>query len=231
LKSFFDKLNLRPAERRLVIIVGIIVFLIVNWIFVWPQFSEWGKIKNRKKAALELEHIYNREIQNIRIYAARLGELEEQGVSVQPEDQALNLAKTVYQEAALTGVQVNGWNPIRSTLISSTGKTNQFFDEQSGTLNIITEEKGLVDFLFRLGSGGSMIRVRSMNLQPDAPKNKLVGSIQLVASYQKKAPPKIVPSAPTTSAKSGSTNAAPKPASPFAKTTNAPPKTNSPSTK
>ena len=47
-KSLFDKLNLRPNERRLVIIVLIVVFIILNFIFVWPRFGDWGKIKARR---------------------------------------------------------------------------------------------------------------------------------------------------------------------------------------
>ena len=50
-KSLFDKLNLRPNERRLVIIVLIVVFIILNFIFVWPRFGDWGKIKARRTIA------------------------------------------------------------------------------------------------------------------------------------------------------------------------------------
>jgi hypothetical protein len=42
-----------------------------------------------------------------------------------------------------------------------------------------------VDFLYKLGSGASMIRVRDLELQPDAPHQHLNGNIRLVASYQK----------------------------------------------
>src|SRR5205085_728327 len=110
----FDKLNLRPGERRLVIIVGIVVFMIVNAIFVWPQFADWGKLKVRRKIAQDLTQQYEREIRNMKAYKDRLDELEQQGVVVQPEDQALKLANTVQNQAALSGVQVNRWDPIRS---------------------------------------------------------------------------------------------------------------------
>ena len=42
--SIFDKLNLRPQERRLVVIVGMVLFVLINWWFVWPFFGEWGKV-------------------------------------------------------------------------------------------------------------------------------------------------------------------------------------------
>jgi hypothetical protein len=46
----------------------------------------------------------------------------------------------------------------------------------------------LVDFLYNLGKRNSMIRVRTMNLQPDPSRMRLKAQIALVASYQKKQP-------------------------------------------
>ena len=43
----------------------------------------------------------------------------------------------------------------------------------------------LVDFLYKLGAGASMIRVRDLTLQPDPPRQRLTADIRLVASYQK----------------------------------------------
>ncbi len=42
-----------------------------------------------------------------------------------------------------------------------------------------------MDFLYKLGSGASMIRVRDLELQPDPPRQRLSANIRLVASYQK----------------------------------------------
>jgi hypothetical protein len=234
-KSAFDKLNLRPGERRLLIGVVIVVFIIVNWIFVWPRFKDWGKISARRAEAERLIHQYNREIGNTKGYQMQLNELKEQGAEVASEEQAVKLSTTVQSQAALSGVQVNRYDPVRQTALSSAGKTNQFFEEQSGIINVTTEEKNLVDFLYSLGVGGSLIRVRSMTLNPDPQRQKLQGNITLVASYAKKAPPKVVAAATTTAAKPSpstatrpaSTNTAGRAASPF-RGTNAPGKTNQP---
>ena len=43
MKSAFDRLNLRPFERRLVVAVGTVVFVVLNLVFVWPYFDERGK--------------------------------------------------------------------------------------------------------------------------------------------------------------------------------------------
>jgi Tfp pilus assembly protein PilO len=215
LKSVFDKLNLRPAERRLVIIVMIVVFIVLNFIFVWPHFSDWGKIKARRTIAENLVRQYQREIANTALYQAQLKDLEKQGATVQTEAQALTLSTTVQNQAALSGVQVNRYDPVRQTALSVGGKTNQFFEEQSGIINVTTEEKSLVDFLYNLGIGSSLIRVRSFTLNPDPPRHKLQGNVTLVASYQKKAPPKIAPPVATPPA-ARSTNPPGRSASPFA---------------
>jgi type II secretory pathway component PulM len=45
--KFLDKLNLRPGERRLVVVVAIVVFLVLNVWLVWPSFGEWGRTEQR----------------------------------------------------------------------------------------------------------------------------------------------------------------------------------------
>jgi hypothetical protein len=231
-QSIFDKLNLRPGERRLVIIVVIVVFIILNAVFVWPEFKKWGQIKARRTIANNLITQYERELANTKRYQLEMKDLETQGAAVASEEQAVKLSTTVQNQAALSGVQVNKYDPVRQTAMSSGGKTNQFFEEQSGVLNFVGEEKALVDFLYNLGVGGSLIRVRSMTLNPDPPRHKLQGNITLVASYAKKAPPRSAAPAPASSAKPApaSSSSAAKPASPFTRTS-APTKTNNPGKK
>jgi hypothetical protein len=228
-QSLFDKLNLRPNERRLVIIVAIVVFIILNFIFVWPKFGDWGKLKARRTIANNLIAQYERELANTKRYQLEMKDLETQGAAVASEEQAVKLSTTVQNQAALSGVQVNRYDPVRQTALSSGGKTNQFFEEQSGIINVVTEEKALVDFLYSLGTGGSLIRVRSMTLNPDPPRHRLQGNITLVASYAKKAPPKAV--APAAGAKPTPTTSAAKPASPFTKPNASAQTNNSTSTK
>lgn len=209
--TVFDKLNLRPAERRAVVVVALVVFVALNFFFVWPKFFDYGKIQNRRKQAEGSLQQFQREVQRIPEYERKLRDLEKQGAAVASEDQALKLSTTVYSQAALSGVQVNTYTPVLRGG-SMGGKTNQFFDEQSGTIQFVAEEKNLVDFLYNLGAGGSMIRVRSMTLNPDPPHQRLQGSITLVASYARKAPVRNVggstgpaPSVPTGPGRPGTT--------------------------
>jgi hypothetical protein len=185
MSSVFDKLNLKPGERRFVVIAGLVVFVVLNAFFVWPEFMEWRKVQQRKKNAEESLRQFQREVDKTTGYQSRLAELQRAGAAIGSEDQALKLSSTVYSQAALSGIQVNTYTPVLKTI--GGGKTNQFFDEQSGTIQLIGEEKSLVDFLYNLGSGGSMIRVRSMTLNPDPARMRLQGSMTLVASYQRTA--------------------------------------------
>lgn len=219
-KSLFDKLNLRPAERRLVIIVGIVVFIIVNAIFVWPRFGDWTKLKTRERQALALRDAYQTEIDKTKGYQLKLSELERQGATVQPEDQAIKLSSTVQNQALLSGVEYNRFDTIRPTAFSQGGKTNQFFEEQGCIISVTSFETNLVEFLYSLGTGGSFIRVKSFTLNPDPPRNRLAGNLTLVASFAKKAPPRAV-SAPAARV----TNTGARAASPFK--TNEPAKPNS----
>lgn len=220
-QSIFDKLNLRPNERRLVIIVGIVVFIVLNALFVWPRFGDWGKIKARRNTAENLIHQYEREIGNTKRYQLELAKLREQGAEVQPEDQASKFSTTVQNQAALSGVQVDRYTPQPKTSLST--RTNQFFEEQVGSVNVTTEEKNLVDFLYNLGTGGSFIRVRSMTLNPDPQRYRLQGNIQLVASYSKKQPTATragAGGASTPRPAPASTNSTTRPGSPFGARTN-----------
>ena len=68
-------------------------------------------------------------------------------------------------------------------------RTNDaFFVEQIQNINVTATDDQLVDFLYKLGSDVSMIRVRDLELQPDPPHQKLTANIKLVASYQRNAP-------------------------------------------
>jgi len=195
--TLFDKLNLKPAERRLVVFVALIVFIVLNAFFVWPKFFEWSRVQQREKTALQNLDQFRREVDRIPAYERQLRELEKAGAAVASEDQASKLQTTVYSQAALSGVQVNTYTAPPASRFGSGGKTNMFFDEQIGTIQFIAEEHSLVDFLYNLGAGGSMIRVRQMTLNPDPPRQKLQGSITLVASFARRAAPRA--SAATTS--------------------------------
>lgn len=186
--SFLDQLNLRPQEKRLAVGALAVALLILSALFVWPRAGDWRKALEALEKSRKTLQTYQAEIARIPGYEARLAELEGQGSAVLQEEQALQLLRTIQVQAQQHAV------PITSTRAGTPGvttSTNTFFDEQTVIIGVNSGEKELVSFLYALGSGNSMIRVRDMDLRPDPPRYRLNGSITLVASYQKK--PKTTP--------------------------------------
>jgi hypothetical protein len=194
MKSFFDKLNLRPQERRMVVIVGVIIFIVINVVFVMPIFGSYGKTMNEMSKSRQTLQRYETEIKKKGQYEQQLRQLESSGSYVGQEDQASKLMSEVTSQAALSGVTVMQYTPGAR---GNAGKTNSFFEEQTMAITVNTGEKELIDFLYSLGSGGSLVRVRSMTLSPEVPNRyKLLSNLTLVESFQKKPPAKAA-SAPS----------------------------------
>jgi hypothetical protein len=219
MKSAFDKLNLRPGERRLMVIVGIVIFVVLNFLFVFPNFGAYGKTKAEiHKAELSLRRFKSEAAQKP-IYERNLRDLQSQGVFVGEEDQALQLQRQIDSQANVSGVTVLQYSPAPRVVGI---RTNSFFDEASLLINFNSGEKSLVDFLYNVGKGNSLVRVRSMNLGPELPNRyRLQGSLTVVESFQKKqVRPAAASTAPT---KPVTAKTTPKPAD--TKTAPAPPKT------
>lgn len=179
--SFFDKLNLRPQERRLVVVVGLLVFVLLNMWFVWPFFDEWGKVQgNIAKNRRTLEK-YEREVGRKAQYQAQQKELESTGSEMLSND--VELQRIVQSQAAGTGVQISSLTAVKG----SGAVTNQFFQEQTLSVQFSSGGKEIVDFLVGVAAGNSMVRVRDMNLRPDPGQTKLGGTIMFVGNYQRPA--------------------------------------------
>ena len=177
MSSYFDKLNLRPQERRLLVAVATVVFIVLNVWLVWPHFKDWGRVKTRLKEAQKKLDTYLAEKKRIPEYGARVKSLVGDEVVVLPADQAVQFLRIIQSQAAQSGVVITGNS-------RATSKTNETFLEQTQNISVQSGEKQLVDFLYNLGAGNSMIRVRELNLRPDANRMALGGNITLVASYQ-----------------------------------------------
>lgn len=218
MSSFIAKLNLRPQERRLLVFVAVVVFVVLNIWLVWPRFKDWKLVKSEYEKNLAELHRYQKEVAQIPRYESRLRELENVGSNVIPEEQDLDLARTVQNQVRASGIFVTRQDARPKT---STTKTNQFFEEQTLSMNIEARDEELVKFLVSLASTNSLIRVQELGLRPDNPANptKLVGSVTMIASYQKSPPIKPATPPPMTN-----TVAQSKPPTP-AKATSAPPKT------
>jgi len=194
--SILDKLNLSPQERRLVVVVALVVFVVLNIWLIWPEFGSVNRWKNRRQAAESNLKKFKDEVAKRGLYDAQLRQLQDQGAYVGTEEQALSLQRDVANQALLSGVQVNRYDP--QARVPTGGRTNAFFEEQALIITVITGEKELVDFLYNLGTRSSLIRVRSMTLNRDPSGMKLQGSMTLVASFAKKPPPRTAAPPKTT---------------------------------
>ena len=118
-------------------------------------------------------------------YETRLKKLEGEGSQIGSAMSALDLQGRILSQVGQSGVYQNGLTPVRSGL----QKPGDFFEEQSFTLTFSgTGEPELVDFLYNMGSGASLVRVRDLSISPDAGQFKLSGRVTLTASFQKKPP-------------------------------------------
>jgi hypothetical protein len=214
--SLFDKLNLNAQERRLVVITGIVVFGLLNWFFVFPEFGEYGKYEQRNKDAAEKLKSYQDEIGRRTRYEKEMKELKLQGSQVPTEEAALRLSQEIRSQEVLSGVTITSMTPLQRQ--ASSGKTNAFFEEAAVTVSINTGEKELIDFLYRLADKDLLIRAKSMRIGTDPSRFRLQGEITLVKSYQRRPPPKAATVATTkpasTPPKPASTSAAPVPSAP-----------------
>jgi Tfp pilus assembly protein PilO len=183
--------QLRPLERRLVVGVAVVLIIVLNWAFIWPHFSDFGKNRSRLDAAgLKLKN-YQAAVAQIPDLQKKLKGYESEGDYVELDNQAVNLISTIQQQSAQSGVQLN--NLSRPSMNTN----DMFFVQQIQNINVIATEDGLVDFLYKLANNPAMIRVRDLTLQPDPPHQRLNADIRLVASYQKN----LKPSASSTTAK------------------------------
>ena len=176
MKKYFAQL--RPLERRLLVGVLVVLFLVLNLVFVWPHFGDWDMYTHRSLTARNKLELYQKAITLSSSYTKLLKTLESQGEAVAPEDQANNFLRLINDQAAQSSVGI-------VTTSRQITHTNQFFVEQIENITVSATDDQLVDFLYKLGSGGSMIRVRDLELQLANPPQKLNGNIKLVASYQK----------------------------------------------
>jgi len=188
--AWFDRLNLQPQERRLILAAMVVAAALLSYWFVWPYWNEYGEVSKGLTDTDRLRVRYVAEIAKTNGYVRKLAELQALGGQVAGDDAANQLQQTINRAAATAGIQVNSMIPSTVAARSASGQTNQFFDDIQVSVSLVSGEPELVDFLYQLGSGESMVRVRDVsNLRLDPSQTKLQATLTLVASVQKKAAP------------------------------------------
>jgi hypothetical protein len=198
MKKFWEQL--KPQERRWLIAIACVVFVTMNYIFIWPQFKEWSANTNRMSTDRDNMAKYSGEIAHKSEYERKIRGIDPENQNIAQEDQAVHFENYFRDRAVENGVQ------IQSTSRPST-RTDDFTIEQRETIQVLTGERNLVDYLYSLGSSGSSMRVESMSLRPlDLNRYQLHADLTIEESYFRNA----------SSAASARTTAAAAPAAPAA---------------
>ena len=183
MNSFFDRYNLNAFERRLTVIVGMAIFLVINMVLVWPRFSEWGEIQAKNERANQRMRTFQAQISKGKALKTRLTELKNSGSDVIPAERANQLITTIQQKARDSNLPFPNVRPVRTGLADT--NEEKFFEQKAYSLTVNTDAAELINFLVAIGSDDSVIRVRDLDLKPEPPKNnRLICTMTLVANYQ-----------------------------------------------
>lgn len=192
MKSIFDKLNLGALERRIVVAALLVLFIVLNAMFVWPQFKDWNRVQLDIAKTRGTLGDFQREVDGLPALQKKEESLKGTGgAQLASAEMALALLKVVMPKVNAAGINVTSYNPGQGL---NTG-TNSYFEEQ--TLRISFQNTGdaeLLKFMVSLGENNSTIRIRDLTVKPDPTQTKLMGELTMVASYQKPAAPGKAPS-------------------------------------
>jgi len=187
MKKYWE--NLKPFQKRVFVGVVAMVFVLVNFWFVFPHFSDWNDMKGRMYKAQDKQDRFQAEIDKTHTYESDIAALEGANIGVPSEDQAANFASTIQTEGLKVGI-----NPNLSTSRRDTNRP--FFVEYSVQVSFQSKEQELVEYLYNLGASNSLITVRDLTLRPaDQNRYQLNAGLKLVASYRKNPPKPVVAAA------------------------------------
>jgi hypothetical protein len=163
--------------------VAVVFFLVVNVVWVWPHFGDWGETKGRMEAASARLNLFENGTNLIPDLEKKIRQYQGQGQIVPSADQAVQFVRIIQNQTTQFGII-----PENMVNLRQPNATNSFFVDQAEAMTIVTTEKQLVEFLYSLGAGAnSLIRVKSLSVQPHPSHERLTARVTLVASYQKKA--------------------------------------------
>jgi len=219
MSTWVDSLNLRPQEKRAIVAIAVVVFVILNLVLVFPHFKDYRQIQKQLKdtrAAIATNNaVIAKDRDPMDGLQVQLAKLEKQPDGAVAFNKEIQLMQTVTAQARANGVFITTESGVAVSRIGPTNLADKFFESQSIRIQVQAAEDALVKFLFDVGNDPAMIRVRELDLKPlDANRYKLNGNITFIADYQKTNAPKPVLTATVAAPKAAAQ--APAPASPAA---------------
>jgi Tfp pilus assembly protein PilO len=187
MNGFLDQLNLTPQERRIVVVIAVVVFVVLNLLLVWPHFKDLARVRQDLDQTRETMSTWKKEI--LQDTDATTNGLKNQLKALERQqgggivNQQVQLQKSISDQAIKTGVNISDTRPATT----SHPETNDFYEEQAVKITFESQEEQLVNFLFNVGNDPAMIRVRELSLKTaDANRYRLRGDALLSANYAKR---------------------------------------------
>src|SRR5205085_3669690 len=90
--------NLRPFEKRVVVGVASMLFVVFNFWFVFPHFSDMRQMQFRMQKARDTLQAWQSEIAKKDFYQEQVKKLQGEGADVPPQDQAIQFERTLTDE-------------------------------------------------------------------------------------------------------------------------------------
>jgi hypothetical protein len=179
MKTLFDNLNLRPGERRLIVLVAIVTFVVLNFWFVWPHRNDWRQSVAELEASRTLLEEYETTAGELNLTSQKLSS---SGASnLMADHESVHLLRTIQGLTAEHEVNVNRYEPQTESPLG----TNGLFVEITLPIQFVnTRDTNLVNFLVAVSEDESLIRVRDFRVQPNRDLSGLAGRMSLVASYR-----------------------------------------------
>lgn len=205
MNEWLDKLNLQPHEKRVVVIVVTILFLVLNYLFVWPRLGSVQEITKKRDEAASLRDLRASHAKQTNSIATRVNNLKKTGETILKQDQNSQFLSTLQIEAGKAGLNIM---QTRNLGNSSFGQTNGFVEERAISITFTAGDSNLVDFMYAMSQPGSILRVQTFDLGPEAPaQTRLSGTMTLIGSIETAPKAKPDKSASPPAAKTGaSTN-------------------------
>src|SRR5579864_4405214 len=104
MKEFFARLN--PTERRFVVGVGVVFFLVVNIVWVWPHFGDWGKTRAALDTARQQLGKFVAGTNQIPALKKQIDDYGGKGSFVPPEEQIISFFRQIQNQAAASRVGI-----------------------------------------------------------------------------------------------------------------------------
>ncbi len=180
----FDKLNVRPEERRYAIMFFFGAFILLNGLWAWRHFggsTEWSALSVSIEEARGEKNSYEERIKNLEKkqkewedYKKRFGA----GAGMAQYDPLPRVQRLAADSKFSPGSM--GRNKVEDAEFKS-------FDRYVVSMDFTASDASLINFLVELGREPEMVRVSDLTIsRGDREKATLRGQMSVVASLPKK---------------------------------------------